>query len=608
MCGFILAIGNVSKEEVFIATNQIKHRGPDATNYYFDEERKIYMGQNRLSILDDKYGSQPFFSEDKKKILLFNGEIYNHKEIRDDLITKGIKFFSNNSDTETLLKGYQFYGTKIFDYLDGQFACVITDLDKNKIILGRDKFGEKPLFYHVGRDIITVCSELSVFNKIKKINLELSELSLQKYFIYSFVPAPNTIYQNINKLECSHFCVIDIKSKLLQKSRYFNFENFNYSQSKYSYKENIEQLDFLLNNSVKSRLISDKKVGVLLSGGIDSTLISYYAKKYNPNIDSFSISIKKKSFDEGVKSKEIAEYLKIKSNLVNFDQDDFKKNYDNIIRRLDEPIGAPTYLPLYVLSKEASKCCKTVLCGDGGDEIFGGYDLFKYIKLFKTLNLIFNNKTSGIFKSIIKKIPISEKNLSLDFKFRRFLQGMSEKSDYRNTMFLSPVSLEDLCSIFEKKINEEEVFEDLLQFNKKYKNLSIYDKTILYYLNFYLPDLVCSRADKAGMYNSLEIRSPFLNQQIVKFALNLPINQKHSFFETKKILRDLLKTKIDHKYIDRGKLGFTFPLQSWLDIENKKTPLEDKYNFITKMRIMHINKKKEFRNFFHNLNVINNFK
>ena len=210
-------------------------------------------------------------------------------------------------------------------------------------------------------------------------------------------------------------------------------------------------MDFLLNNSVKSRLISDKKVGVLLSGGIDSTLISYYAKKYNPNIDSFSISIKKKSFDEGAKSKEIAEYLKIKSNLVNFDQDDFKKNYDNIIRRLDEPIGAPTYLPLYVLSKEASKCCKTVLCGDGGDEIFGGYDLFKYIKLFKTLNLIFNNKTSGIFKSIIKKIPISEKNLSLDFKFRRFLQGMSEKSDYRNTMFLSPVSLEDLCSIFEKK-------------------------------------------------------------------------------------------------------------------------------------------------------------
>ena len=607
MCGFILATGNVTKQEVLEATKKIKHRGPDSTNYYFNEDNRIFMGQNRLSILDDIHGDQPFFSEDRKKILLFNGEIYNHLELRNKLISKGIKFVSKNSDTETLLKGYEYYGEKIFNFLDGQFSIAITDLDKKKIILARDKFGEKPLFYYYDKNLLVVSSELSALREIKKINFSLDKLSLQKYFIFSFVPAPNTIYKKIYKLENAHFCEVDLEKNSLKKSKFFNLKNLNFSSSKNKYKDSLDELDDLIDKSVKSRLLSDNKIGLFLSGGIDSTLISYYAKKYNPDLESFSISIKKESFDEGEKSKRIAEYLDLNSNIVDFDKNYFEKNYNEIIRRLDEPIGAPTYLPMYVLSKETSKKCKTVLCGDGGDEIFGGYDLFKYINIFNYLGVVFNKKTEKLCKNISKTLPISEKNLSLDFKLRRFFQGMCTEKNYRNTMFLSPISLDELSNIFEQKIYEEEIFEDLIQFNEEFKGLSSYDKTILYYVNFYLPDLVCSRADKAGMYNGLEIRSPFLNEKILSFSLNLAPKYKYSFFKTKTILRDLLKSKIDNKFIDKGKLGFTFPMQSWLNVEIDNLNLVKKYKYIEQMRKLHLNKKKEYRNFFHNLNVIENF-
>ena len=328
MCGFILATGNVTKQEVLEATKKIKHRGPDSTNYYFNEDNRIFMGQNRLSILDDIHGDQPFFSEDRKKILLFNGEIYNHLELRNKLISKGIKFVSKNSDTETLLKGYEYYGEKIFNFLDGQFSIAITDLDKKKIILARDKFGEKPLFYYYDKNLLVVSSELSALREIKKINFSLDKLSLQKYFIFSFVPAPNTIYKKIYKLENAHFCEVDLEKNSLKKSKFFNLKNLNFSSSKNKYKDSLDELDDLIDKSVKSRLLSDNKIGLFLSGGIDSTLISYYAKKYNPDLESFSISIKKESFDEGEKSKRIAEYLDLNSNIVDFDKNYFEKNYN----------------------------------------------------------------------------------------------------------------------------------------------------------------------------------------------------------------------------------------------------------------------------------------
>ena len=204
-------------------------------------------------------------------------------------------------------------------------------------------------------------------------------------------------------------------------------------------------------------------------------------------------------------------------------------------------------------------------------------------------------------------LPISKNNLSLDFKIRRFLQGMNYKTQFKNTMFLSPISIEDLKEIFNEKIEIEDLFSHLISFENDYKFNSVYDRTVLYFVNYYLPDLVCSRADKAGMLNSLEIRTPFLNSEILEFALSLPNNFKSNLFQTKIILRDLLKTKINKKYVDKSKIGFTFPMQAWMNIDKDYSFSNINNKYIENLKLMHLKKKYEFRNLFYNLEVLKRF-
>ena len=607
MCGFILSIGSVKKEEIISAVNKIKYRGPDETNFYFDESYDLSMGHNRLSILDDKYGVQPYFSKDKSLILLFNGEIYNFKELRIDLEEKGVKFESKNSDTEVLLNGYKYYEKDFFPKIDGPFACAIVDKKKNRIILGRDKFGEKPLFFTIQKNTLIVSSELKVFSSFKNLKTTIDLKSLQKYFIFSFVPSPQTLYKNIFKVENSYLYEFNKDNLSYKKIKYYEIGNKYSKKTISNYKNSIEILDNLFEKSVKSRLISDHKVGIFLSGGIDSSLVAYYAKKLSNNITSYTLSVEGKSFDESKKAKKLAKYLNLNNKDKIFDLNYFNQNFENILNKLDEPIGASTFVPMYVVSELASKECKSVICGDGGDEIFGGYEIFKYVDIIKNLGFLFNKNTYQATKSLMNLLPISKNNLSLDFKIRRFLQGMNYKTQFKNTMFLSPISIEDLKEIFNEKIEIEDLFSHLISFENDYKFNSVYDRTVLYFVNYYLPDLVCSRADKAGMLNSLEIRTPFLNSEILEFALSLPNNFKSNLFQTKIILRDLLKTKINKKYVDKSKIGFTFPMQAWMNIDKDYSFSNINNKYIENLKLMHLKKKYEFRNLFYNLEVLKRF-
>ena len=606
MCGFVISVGINSRQNVINSTNAIKYRGPDETNFYFDEHNKIYIGHNRLTILDDKYGKQPYFSKDKKLILLFNGEIYNYKTLRQNLQKLNVKFYSENSDTEVLLKGYEYYGTEIFNKIDGAFACTILDFKKNIVILGRDKFGEKPIFYSINNRELVISSDLSSFNYFNNIKKDQNKKSLKKYFIFSFVPAPNTIYKDIHKVKNAHYNLINLSDFSTKIIKYYDF-GINQNKKFIKYNDALDNLDHLLSESVKSRLVSDHNVGLFLSSGVDSSLVGYYASNHNKNIKSFSISIEKDSFNEIEKAKLLSKYFKIENKSIILNKISFDKNYSKILNKIDEPIGAPTLIPLYMLSELASLDVKSVLTGDGGDEFFGGYEVFKYINFFKYLNVFFNNKTNNVWEFFLRYFKISDKNLSLDFKIRRFLRGMNCSEQYRNSMFLSPISLSDLSNIFFEETNIEELFEDVISFNNEYKNYNDFDKSIMYYINFYLPDLVCSRADKAGMLNSLEIRAPFLNSKILEFSMSLPTSFKVNYFNTKIILRDLLKTKIENSLIDKSKIGLTFPLQDWLNV-NRNFSLKGLNNiFINKLKINHLKKKAEYRNFFHNLNIIEKF-
>jgi asparagine synthase (glutamine-hydrolysing) len=604
MCGFVVSLGDIDQEQVKNATNEIRYRGPDDTNYFLDTEKKIFVGHNRLSIMDPEYGKQPLVSEDKKIILAYNGEMYNQFELRKELENNNIKFKSKSSDTEVVLKGYNFWGDKLFEKIDGQFAIVIIDLNKDILLISRDKFGEKPVFYYVDNNKIIIGSELKIFKHFKNVNLTANPISLKKYFIYSFIPAPQTIYKNIYKVKHSENIKINLENYSINKRIYFKpaiIKNNQFNESKF-----IDELDFLISESVKSRLLSDSKIGVFLSGGLDSSLISFYAKKENANLESYSISVNEKSFDEIENAKKMSKHLDIKLHDTKLDKEKFSSNFNRIIGLLDEPIGAPTYIPMYFLSELASKNVKSVLSGDGADEIFGGYENFNYLKIFKCINFLKLNKIFSKAKNLISLFPISKKNLSLDFKLRRFSQGMEVDEIFQNTFFLSSLSLEDYEDLFREKFDFEEILDEVIQFENENKSVNYIDKNYLYFTNFYIPDLICARADKAGMLNSLEIRSPFLNSKILNLMLTIP-KKKSYLLKNKIILKKLALKRFNYNFFKIKKGGFTYPMQKWLDTSDaNRNKFMDKDKFL-QMKSDHLNKNKELRNFFHCNKVLNNF-
>ena len=604
MCGFVVAIGDVDQEQLKKATNEIQYRGPDETNYFFNLEKKIFVGHNRLAIMDPENGKQPLVSKDKKIIVAYNGEIYNQFELRKNLIENKIKFTTKSSDTEVVLEGYRFWGEKLFHKIDGQFAIAIIDLEKNKLIISRDKFGEKPLFYYIDDKKIIVGSELKIFKHFSNINLKINEAGIKKYFIYSFIPAPTTIYKNIHKLKHSEYVKIDMDKKNVIKNIYYKPEII--KNHKYNDKNFVEELDFLMEQSVKLRLLSDEKIGVFLSGGLDSSLICSYAKKHIDNLEAYSISVKQETFDEIDQAKNISKFLNLKINFTNLDKNKFIQEFDKIIKLLDEPIGAPTLVPMYFLSQLTSQNVKSVLSGDGADEIFGGYENFNYLKIFKYLNTLKLNKLISKTRNIFNFLPISKDNLSIDFKLRRFCQGMDVNEKFQNTFFLSSLSLNNYQELFDEKLNFEEILDEVNNFHKEYSHANFIDKNYLYFVNFYIPDLICSRADKAGMLNSLEIRSPFLNPKILELMLSIPKN-KYYLIKEKKILKLLAKKRLNIDFFKIKKGGFTYPIQSWLNTSQVNPVVNMNKKKFLQMRQDHQNKRGEYRNFFHCCKIIENF-
>ena len=604
MCGFVVSLGEVNREQVKNATNEIRYRGPDDTNYFFDSEKKIFVGHNRLSIMDPKYGKQPIVSQDKQIIVAYNGEMYNQFELRKELENNQIVFESKSSDTEVVLKGYKFWGEKLFEKIDGQFAIVIIDLTKHILLISRDKFGEKPVFYYVDNNKIIIGSELKIFKHFKNVNIKINPISIKKYFIYSFIPAPQTIYKNIYKVKHSENIKINLKNFTINKEIYFKPKVV--KNNKFKESEFLDELDSLMSESVKTRLLSDSKMGVFLSGGLDSSLISIKAKKENVNLESYSISVNEQSFDEIENAKKMSKHLDIKLHYTKLDQEKFALNFDKILRLLDEPIGAPTYIPMYFLSELASKNVKSVLSGDGADEIFGGYENFNYLKIFRYINMLKLNKIFSKANNLVNLLPISKSNLSLDFKLRRFSQGMEVDEEFQNTFFLSSLSLEDHEELFNEKFDFEEIMNDVIQFDKETKNVNYTDKNYLYFVNFYIPDLICARADKAGMLNSLEIRAPFLNSKLLNLMLSIPENKSY-LLKNKTLLKKLALKKFNYNFFNIKKGGFTYPMQKWLDTSDadlNKFMNKDKF---LQMKTDHLNNNKEFRNFLHCNKVLNNF-
>ena len=571
---------------------QLHHRGPDAKGFFFDQENQIGLYQTRLSILDlNKRSDQPFFSKTKKQILIFNGEIYNYLKVKKDLKKNNI-IFKTNSDTEVLFEAINFYGIKTaITKIDGMFAFAYLDLLNKKLYLARDRLGEKPLVYYYKNNQLIFSSEFKFLEDL--FSRELSTNSLNSYLTFSNIPYPLSAYNNCYKKRPGEIIEIELTKKLnLKKNIYWEPSIYYFKNTIKKSSQNISiEAENILEEIINEQLNADVNVGTFLSGGYDSSLITLLSSKYaSKKINSFSIGYDDAS-DESRYAEKVAKIIKTQHNTIILKPKDIEDNIGLISQVFDEPFSDISQIPNMLLSKFAKKHVSVVLTGDGGDEVFGGYYRHNFLNKIFLLN---------------KNLPKFIKPL-IEFALDK-LSSTKYDNDQINRVgkIFGINSLQSKLDKFKNLINAEDKFElyfltlsrnysQKLDFNSLRKEYSIYEDVTfkdfirLMDYSFYLNNDILTKVDRTSMYNSLEIRSPFLDRKIVEFSLqNLQFNKP--YFENKFIIKKILSKYLDLKLFDRPKKGFSFPLHNWI-YKELKNYFCDNLNNLKKKNLSNINNK-----------------
>ncbi len=559
MCGIFGFYGNHPNKNFLIKSSKyLNHRGPDDYNFYFCQKSKIFIAHSRLAIIDLKYGKQPMTSVCGNFCITFNGEIYNSNELKKQLLAKSYKFKTKNSDTEVLLNGFSEWREKLFTKINGMFALAVYDKKNRKIFLARDRFGQKPLFFGFKGDDFFFSSEIKPLLFCLKKN-EVNKLAVAKSLAYGFIPGSETIYKNIFKLQHGSHLEFDLNSKKIISSNYWKFRIK--EKKRFRKKEEIlEEFSEIFSRSLKRTMISDVPIGIFLSGGIDSSIISHEAIKINSQIKTFNIGFSESSFDEKEYASIVSNFLNTQHFSKNFGIDDLFENIDKIFNKVDEPILDPSLLPTFYLSKFTSKYVKVALSGDGADELFGGYDTFRALKYAKIFEKLFSSKIINKFKSFADFLPISNINMGIDFKIKRGLGGLGLGQSLWNPLWLAPAYIKEINSLFCCNYANEEIYEDAIKLWNETECKNLIEKTSEFYNNFYLSENILVKTDRASMLNSLETRAPFLDNEVVEFAMNLP----SKFKVNKELLKLTYANKLPKKILFRKKKGFGIPLIKWL--------------------------------------------
>lgn len=542
---------------------EIIHRGPDQDGLFVESNAdfSVGMAMRRLSIIDLSTGKQPISSEDGSLQLVFNGEIYNYKVLRKKLIEKGFNF-KTSSDTEVILRLYQEYGTDGFRMLDGMFAFSIYDKQLKKIFIARDYFGEKPLYYTQEGGNFLWASELKSIMSWKEVKPEISLEGLNLFFQFTYIPAPFTIYENIYKLEANHvleydcgsssFATFEIDQKLEKIKQISNF-----SEAK-------KKTHDLVQESVKSRSVSDVPIGTFLSGGVDSSVVSLcLAQQTEKKIDTFSIGFKKKSFDETDKSRTVANLINSNHHEYILSEGDLKDNIDQILLNFDEPFADSSSLPTFLVANKTRQQVKVALTGDGGDEVFGGYNKYYMGKLNSKYSSIVPKKVhNSLLKFTSPFLATRDDNRGLRFKAKRLMKAVNYEGDfYYNIMSLGfPHS--ELTAVFN---NEYHSAKGLQHFKKIIgdKNKTLQDFRKIDQIISLEGDMLV-KVDRTSMLTSLESRSPFLNKELWNFTTQLPENYLLKGWKKKYILKEAFKDYFPENFLYKSKKGFGVPVGDWL--------------------------------------------
>jgi asparagine synthase (glutamine-hydrolysing) len=567
MCGLAGFIGSGGRAELEAMTDAIVHRGPDDAGFHIEPEYALHLGFRRLSIIDIAGGQQPMWNEDFSICVLFNGEIYNQAELRDELVAAGHIFRSDHSDTEVLVHGYEAWGEALPARLNGMFAFVIWDRARRRLFAARDRFGEKPLYYAARPGFFAFASELSALVQHPAVDRTIDQRAVQKLFAYGYIPAPNVLYRGTRKLPGGCFLVLDLADFQVCERRYWRFEiTADEDAPEARIGALAEELRALLDNAVQRRLVSDVPLGVFLSGGIDSsTVLALAARHRSPaDLDTFTIGFNEASFDETPYAREVAAALGTRHHQRILDFAAARRLVPEVLARLDEPTGDASILPTYLLAAFARERVTVALSGDGGDELLAGYDPFAALAPAAWYDRLVPPPVHLLLTRMVGWLPRRTTNMSLDFKLRRALLGLSYPPNVRLPVWMSPLEPARMGALFEAPLSVEDLYEEAIDAWDNTRARNPIDRTLEFFTNLYLQDDILTKTDRAAMMVSLEARAVFLDNDVVDFCARLPHGYKYRRGVRKFLLRRAIEGLVPDRVLTRPKKGFGIPLASWM--------------------------------------------
>lgn len=588
MCGIAgirKADGIKPNDDVAIGSmvNCIGMRGPDAQAVW--KSGKVVLGHTRLSIIDiSERSNQPMTDQSGRYVLVFNGEIYNFKILKSELENSKKVIFKTDSDTEVLLYGLIHYGSAFINRLNGFFAFCFYDKSEDRLLLARDRFGIKPVFYYSSDNTFAFASNLSALAEAMP-QKKLNHRSLSTYFQLSYIPSPHTILVDAKKLNPGTF--LEISPSGIAEQKYYSLPATDFAEAQPPESKYVAKFRSLLQSSVSERLIADVPIGTFLSGGIDSSVITYLAQAEKPNIPVFSIGFPDQPFfDESDRAAIIAKHLKLDHHIVQVREREIDEKLQSVLDAIDEPFADSSAVLVNLLSEQTRKEVKVALSGDGADETMGGYN--KHRALLQSLDNGMTNRTLRATSKFWKRIPESRNTKTLNYfrKLKRYSQGLDESFSER---FISWASFTPRAAVTRLLRNASPAeIPDITLDEKDFNSVLRAD------VNLILPNDMLYKVDLMSMYQSLEVRVPFLDHHLVDFLFKLPASQKIDRNRGKKILRKAFEREFPAGFFDAPKRGFEAPLSYWF--QGPLKGLCGKYlseSFIEKQGLFHFTVVKE---------------
>lgn len=609
MCG-IFGYANFNRQarinrEILVKMSQtIRHRGPDDQGFYIEDN--MGFGNNRLAIIDLISGRQPIANEDETIWVTFNGEIYNYQEISKILIKNG-HLLKTHTDSEILVHLYEDMGIGLLDAIEGMFSFALWDKRNRKLFLARDRLGIKPLYYFLDNNKIIFASELRAILAHPDMLKELDVDSLKYYFIYGYMPDPISIFKNVKKIPPAGYLYL-CEGKVNLETYWQPFAEC----SRVNEHVAAEKLLFLLRDSVRKHLACDVPLGIFLSGGIDSSIITYLAATQSKDkIKAFNISFDDAEYDESQYAKTAISNLRVEYYNKKISSKEIISSSRAMLSKLDEPLADSSFIPTYLLSSFAKKYVKVCLSGDGADEIFAGYPSYMAHSFAEAYKKIPPCIRKNIIEYLVDKIPIKNSNNKIDFLLRIFIAGANYAGVERSIVWFGPLAPNQIDNLFTRELTELQSKESIFAAVREYAEKRFSEESLEKYLftdrRFYLPGNILTKVDRASMANSLEVRVPYLDHRIVELVNSMPAILKLNRLKSKYILKRAFQNKLPRSLLKRKKQGFNIAvgkllknglLDAFSDLLNKKFIMHQgifEYSFIQKLISEHISSQRDNR-------------